>query len=90
MQGPSGENEPKPPESPSVFDEAKAQFVGELLGIIGFLATAYVINLRQTNTDFRLPALHAVIRTLQTTARVLGSWAINLEKTYNEIAESLH
>ena len=57
---------------------------------LGF-ATVTFIGLRVWDSDeVRLHVLHAIIQILQAFARVLGLWALEFEKAYNDYADSLH
>jgi hypothetical protein len=60
---------------------------------IRLLTVAYIsFALYQLLADdeVRLHLLHAAIRTLQTTARLFGGWALNVESHYNEYVNTLH
>ena len=55
------------------------------------LATVTFIGLRMWDSDeIRLHILHGMVQILQALARVIGLWAIEFEKAYNDYADTLH
>jgi hypothetical protein len=60
------------------------------LWTFGFITITY-IGLRMWDTDeIRLHFLHAMVQILQAFARVIGLWALEFEKAYNDYADTLH
>ena len=43
-----------------------------------------------SDDEVRLHVLHGIIRVLQSTARLLGGWALNVESHYNDYVNTLH
>ena len=60
------------------------------LWTFGFITITY-IGLKMWDTDeIRLHLLHAMVQILQAFARVIGLWALEFEKAYNDYADTLH
>lgn len=86
-------------ESSSLYGDGKGQgFLHKYSTAIATFATAYLITLiiafvfvRMWQEDeFRLNVLNGIIKTLQTIARISGSWALECERAYNEYVNALH
>lgn len=90
LSGSSGENEhnaPKPEPEVEVTP-------GELfVWFLRFATVGYTIGFLSrlwADDEIRLHVLHASVRVLQTTARIVGGWALKTEKSYNEYVNTLH
>lgn len=90
MQGSSGETE-----SVSYEGEGTDQnlSLNTFKWFVRFLAVAWVaVICYQMWEDevSRLYLLHMITKSLQTMARIFGTWALATEMAYNNVAESLH
>lgn len=71
-------------------EDQKLLYLDAALWTIGFSTVAF-IGIRVWDSDeVRLHVLHAIVQILQTFARVLGLWALEFERAYNDYADSLH
>lgn len=85
---------------PSSYErDAKDQgFLHKHTAAIATFATAYLITIifamifarMWQEEEFRLHFLNGIIKTLQTVARIAGSWALECERAYNEYVNALH
>jgi len=93
MQGPTGENEPSTVE----YDEQTQVSFEELWEtfwtwyfrslVVGSMIVTVVRVLQ--NDDVRLMVLHRATQVLGDIARTFGTWAIQTEKAYYDVAESI-
>jgi hypothetical protein len=71
-------------------EDQRLLYYDAALWTLGF-ATITFIGLRMWDTDeIRLHVLHAIVQILQAFARVIGLWALEFEKAYNDYADTLH
>jgi uncharacterized membrane protein YqjE len=57
----------------------------------GFTVFVILIANRMWDTDeIRLHILHTIVQILQAFARIIGLWALEFEKAYNDYADTLH
>lgn len=83
-------NEPIPPDI-----ERKNQDLS-LNGIVWFIRLAAIVYISGImfriwdDDEIQLHVLHGITRLLQTTARLVGTWALRVEEKYNKTVDSLH
>lgn len=92
LQGPPSEDEPVSYKYYRETHSGKGEIWWLVGTVIGAGAAIFVTRklVFQDEDSIELHILHFMIRGLQESARKLGQWAIELEKEYNELAESLH
>lgn len=88
-----GEAKPDEPVAlrPSSEDQEHAKQA--LIRVIRILLIAYLVMSMAyiwDEEEVRLHVWHTTIKVLQNTARLLGSWAIEVENKYNEHVKTLH
>lgn len=89
LQGAPGEDEPGANESGEYFKRLVGEVVSSIL-IFCLIVTILKMAKPGEKEEIALRSLHYLTRGLQSTARVLGEWALHAEKSYNDIVDSLH
>lgn len=90
MQGSTGENEPVSSEDEGT---TKDFVVEPFLWALQFFTVSYLVYTMfsmLSEDEVRLRILHAITKVLQGLARIIGSWALEFENSYNEYVDSLH
>jgi hypothetical protein len=91
MSGPAGEYEPAPPadqRQDKVFLSKSTP--AWLLGVSTVGVLSYAMFSMWDDEEIRLHVLHTLVKLLQAVARVIGMWAIEFERAYNEAVDVLH
>jgi len=93
MQGPAGEDEPSTAEHDgqtqvSVEELWETFWTWYFRSLVVGSMVLTVVRLMQ-NEDVRLLVLHRATRVLGDIARTFGSWAIQTEKAYYDVAQSI-
>lgn len=86
MQGPSGEDEQSP------YEYSGEAATGILISVIACGGVWFITRrlMASEEDEIVLHVLHFTVKALQTGARLLGQWALQVEKQYNDLVNSLH
>jgi len=92
MPAEAAENEPgahQPEREDSDFS-FNTKAVRRLLGAAACVYLIFLFYGLWQYDEVKLHTLHSITRMLQTSARVLGLWALEFENAYNEYVDALH